>query len=423
MATSGVGKRLRRALANLASLNLRRSRGLSRMGKPVRFRLGFAALGAVLLALIGWAAVGKSKAAKPPADPIVPVAAAKAERRDVPVSVEAIGSALPWQGVTIRAQVSGKLLDVPVREGSYVAAGALLAEIDPAPYRAALLQTQGTLKRDRALLQNARLDLKRYETLAAQDSIAHQQVDTQAALVQQDEGVVMTDEGAVAAAQVNLNYCRITSPVAGRVGVRQVDAGNIVSSSDTTGILIVNQVTPIAVTFTIPEADFQRLSDASSGFSRPLATEAFGQETGADLGSGELSIADNHVDSTTGMVLMKARFANEKRRLWPSQFVNVKLTLNTLKNVVVAPAAAVNHGPNGAYVYVVAANQTAAVRPVVVQLVQDGDAVIKSGVEPGDAVVTDGQLSLKPGSRVNVHPAAIAKTVPADGAGTSGVGA
>ncbi len=373
------------------------------LARPRRFRWGFALLGALLLVLILWLVFGKQKPAKTTKVPTVAVAAAKAVVQDVPVSVTAIGSALPWQGVLIRTQVNGKLLRVPVKEGSYVTAGALLAEVDSAPYRAVLLQAQGALKRDEALLENARLDLKRFVTLAAQDSIALQQRDTQIALVKQDEGVVMTDKGTVAAAQVNVDYCRITSPVTGRVGVRLVDPGNIVSTSDTTGLLIVNQISPIAVTFTIPEGDFERLSQVSDGFTRPLTTQAFGQETGAELGSGELSIADNHVDQTTGMVLMKARFPNPSRSLWPSQFVNVKLTLNTLQHVTTIPAAAVNQGPKGAFVYLVGADHKAVQRPVTVTVTQDDLAVIKSGVSPGDTVVTDGQLSLKPGSVVSIH--------------------
>jgi multidrug efflux system membrane fusion protein len=254
-------------------------------------------------------------------------------------------------------------------------------------------------------LQAAKVDLKRYQTLIAQDSIAKQQVDTQAALVQQDEGLVLIDQGAVAAAQVNVNYCRITSPVAGRVGVRLVDPGNIVSTTDTTGIVTVNQIMPIAVTFTVPQGDFQRLSDVSDNFSRPMATRALSQENGDLLASGALSIADNHVDPSTGTVAMKARFDNAGKHLWPGQFVNVSLTLQTVPHAVVIPAAAVNQGPNGAFVYAVGANRKAVVRPVTVLATQDALAVIKSGVQSGDTVVTDGQMLLKPGTTVAVRQA------------------
>jgi multidrug efflux system membrane fusion protein len=360
-------------------------------------------LGLLLLLMIVWIVLSNHKPKDAKKTPPTPVTVATVSDRDVPVVVTAIGSALPWQGVTIRTQVNGLLKAVTFKEGAYVKAGQLLAEIDDAPYRAVLIQAQGALKRDEALLAEARIDLKRYQTLAAQDSIAKQQVDTQAALVKQDEGTVMIDKGAVAAAQVNVNYCRIVSPVTGRMGVRLVDPGNIVSTADTTGIAIANQVSPIAVLFTIPENDFQRLSDVSHGFTTPLKTEAFGQEDGRKLGDGELSIADNHVDQTTGMVQMKARFANADQHLWPNQFVNVRLTLQTLQHAVAVPVGAVNQGPKGAFAYVVGADKIARVRPLVVDTTQEGIAVIKSGLKPGETVVTDGQMVLKPGAKVAVH--------------------
>ena len=295
---------------------------------------------------------------------------------------------------------------MPVKEGAQVKKGQLLAEIDPAPYRAALLQAQGAERRDEAALEQARIDLQRYQTLLSQNSIAKQQVDTQAALVKQLEGTVMLDKGQVAAAQVNVNYCRIVSPVDGRVGVRLVDAGNIVSTQDTGGIIIVNQVTPIAVTFTVPQGDFQRLANLSAGFSKPLTTQALSQETGAPLGAGELNVADNRVDANTGTVQMKAKFPNTDSKLWPGQFVNVRMTLQTLQHAVTVPATAVNQGPNGPFVFVVeGANDTARMQPVKVTTTQDFTAVIQEGIKPGDTVVTDGQLSLRPGSKVRMRSA------------------
>jgi len=367
-----------------------------------RIRWGFVVLAVVAALLFAWAIFGH-KAPKPAKVPPVAVSVAKVTAQDVAISVSALGAAQPWSSVTVHAQVSGKLLSVAFQEGGYVKAGQLLAQIDPAPYQAALLQAQGALKRDTALLENAKLDLARYQKLAAQDSISGQQVDTQAALVKQDEGVVMVDQGAVDAAQVNLNYCRITSPTTGRVGVRLVDPGNLVSASDTTGIVIVNQIAPIAVTFTVPQGDFQRLAQASNGFSTPLATQAFSQEANEPLDTGQLSIADNHVDATTATVTLKARFPNEGQKLWPGQFVNVKLTLQTLSHAVTVPAAAINQGPNGAYVYVVGADNKAAVRPVAVMTTQDSTAVIKSGLTVGETVVTDGQMSLRAGSTVSTR--------------------
>ena len=372
------------------------------MAAPRRPRWVFILLGVVVVGLVLWALFGH-KGAKPRTMPAVPVAVAKVTVEDVPATISALGTAQAWQGVTINAQVSGKLLYVAT-EGTEVGAGGLLAQIDSAAYRAALMQAQGVLARDRALLQGAKVNLARFQALAAQDSIARQQVDDQTALVKQDEGLVLADQGAVAAAQVNVNYCRIVSQIAGRVGVRLVDPGNIVSPSSATGIVSVNQITPIAVTFTVPQGDFQRLADVSNGFTRPLATEAFSQETGEDLGAGELTVADNHVDPSTGTVALKAKFPNAAKRLWPGQFVNVRLTLQTLSHVTTIPAAAVNQGPNGPFVYVVGTDNKVALRPVTVLTTQDTLAVIQSGLHAGETVVTDGQMSLKPGLAVNVRP-------------------
>jgi multidrug efflux system membrane fusion protein len=367
-----------------------------------RFRWGFVALGVLALALVLWATLGGKKATPAKAH-VVPVTTAEVTVQDVPVTLTELGAAKAWQGVLVRAQVNGKLLRVPVSEGASVRAGQLLAEIDDAPYRAALTQAQGALARDRAILQQARANLARYEMLAKQDSIARQQVEDQAALVKQDEGLVKIDEGAVAAAQVNVNYCRIVAPVAGRVGVRLVDPGNIVSASDTTGIITVNQVTPMAVTVSVPQNDFQTLMGLTEGFDRPLAVEALSQETGSPLGVGEVRIADNHVDASTGTVELKARFDNASARLWPGQFINVKIKLKTLPHAMVIPAAAVNQGPDGAFAYVVGADQKVSARPIVVAVSEGSVAVIKSGLRPGEIVVTDGQMILKPGSKVAVH--------------------
>jgi multidrug efflux system membrane fusion protein len=291
------------------------------------------------------------------------------------------------------------------------------------------MQAEGALKRDEALLADARIDLARYRALQAQNAIASQTVDTQAALVQQDEGTVLLDQGTVAAANVNLGWCRVVSPVTGRVGVRLVDPGNLVSSSGSvsstpstaaatsssapisgsssaTGIVIVNQLQPTAVTFTVPEGDFQRLSDVSDGFRKPMVTKAFSQESGELLDTGQLSIADNRVDPTTGSVELKARFPNTAEKLWPGQFVNVQLTLQVLPRVTTIPVNAVNQGPNGSFLYVVGANKTVSMRPVTVAWTQGTTVVVKSGVRAGETVVTDGQMILKAGSPVRIIPAA-----------------
>jgi membrane fusion protein, multidrug efflux system len=385
----------------------------------------FGVLGAIAVLLALWAIFHKRP--KPPSGPPpIPVSVATAVSQDLPISLTALGAAQAWTSVTILAQVSGKLLSVNFTEGTDVQAGQVLAQIDPAPYQAVLTQAQGTLKRDQALLADARLDLARYQALMAQNAISRQQVDTQAALVQQDEGIVMTDQGSVAAAQVNLNWTRVTSPVTGRVGVRLVDPGNLVSaggsvsstpstaaatnnssstSSSGSGIVIVNQIQPIAVTFTVPEGEFQNLSTLSAGFTKPLTVAAASQETGVVLDTGELSIADNKVDPATGTVELKARFPNTSRQLWPGQFINVQLTTQVLQHVTTIPQTAVNRGPNGSFAYVVGANKIATMRPITVSWTQGVAAVISKGLKPGEVVVMDGQMTLKAGSPVRIVPA------------------
>jgi multidrug efflux system membrane fusion protein len=380
-----------------------------------RHRWVFVALGVVAVALVAWVMFHK-KPVKKPTPPSVPVSVAKATIQDVPVTITALGAAQAWTSDTIVTRVSGMLLSVDFVEGTNVKAGQLLAQVDPAPYRAALTQAQGALERDRALLAGARIDLARYRTLVAQDSIARQTSDDQAALVKQDEGVVLLDEGAVASAQVNLRWCRITSPIAGLAGVRTVDPGNYVAmigagsttsgatgaTTSPTGIVIINEIEPIAVTFSVPQGDYQRLRALSDGFRKPLVTQALSQETGASLGMGELSIADNRVDPTTGTVELKARFANAGDLLLPGQFVNIQLTLQTLSHATTIPAVAVNEGPNGAFAYVVGADQKVSIRPIKVGSTQGATAVITSGLNPGEVVVTDGQSALDAGSAVRV---------------------
>jgi multidrug efflux system membrane fusion protein len=355
------------------------------------------------------------------------VTLATAQSQDIPVSMTELGAAQAWTSVAVLAQVSGKLLSVNFAEGSDVKQGQILAQIDPAPYAAALTQAEGALKRDVAALADAKLNLERYRALEAQNAISKQQADTQAALVNQDEGTVLIDQGAVAAAKVNLDWCTIRSPIDGRAGVRLVDPGNLVSSggsvsstpstasstnassaSSTTNtgssggssIVVINQIKPMAVTFTVPEGDFQHLAQLSDGFRKPFQTKAFSQETGASLGSGELSIADNHIDPTTGTVEMKARFANDGETLWPGEFVNVQLTMQVLEHATTIPLTAVNRGPNGNFAFVVGKNNKATMRPIVLAWTQGPTAIITSGIKPGDVVVTDGQMILKDGSTV-----------------------
>lgn len=378
-----------------------------------RHRVLILAVAAVAIGALCWLALARHKPATGAAAPAVAVTAATATLADVPVSIQALGAAQAWQGVVIRPQVSGRLQRVAVQEGAEIKAGDLIAEIDAEPYRAALMQAQGALKRDQAQLELAQVDLARYRGLAAHESIATQQVDTQQALVKQLEGTLLLDQGLVRAAQINLDYCRIVSPVAGRVGVRLVDAGNLVSTADSGGIVTINQLEPIAVTFSVPQTDFRRLAEVSNSLRHALSVKAYSQEDGQALGTGELSVADNHVDAATGTVQLKARFENAGRELWPGQFVNVQLTLTVLHDALTIPKAAVNHGPDDTYVYVIGTDHTVAVRPITVALIQDANAVIRAGLKPGETVVTDGQMSLKAGSAVQVRGGAVASATAA----------
>lgn len=386
----------------------------------------FLLLGCVALALIAWAVFHKKP--KAPAKPQpVPVTAVRAAARDLPISITTLGAAQAWTSDTIFAQVSGKLLRVNFTEGSEVHAGQILAEVDPAPYRAVLDEAEGTLKRDQATLAGAKRDLIRYQHLQQIDSIARQTVEDQVATVAQDEGTVQLDKGTVAAALVNLRWCSIVSPVTGRAGVRLVDPGNLVSASGSTastpntaaatssasatastgsGIVMINQIQPIAVTFTVPEGDFQRLGALSNGFRKPLPVQAMSQEDGTLLGSGELRIADNKVDPATGTVELKARFANERKSLWPGQFVNVKLAAQTIANATIIPTVAINRGPKGTYVYLIGPGNKAVMQPIVTEGAEGALTAVKSGVKPGDVVITDGQMTLKQGSLVRAVRAA-----------------
>ena len=394
-----------------------------------RLHLILGALVVVAVGLVAWVVL-HHKPAKTAAPHAVPVTVARASAQDLPLTLTTLGAAQAWTSDTILAQVSGKLIRVNFVEGADVKAGQLLAEIDPAPFEAALTQAEGTLRRDRALLAGARRDLTRFQHLLAGNAIARQTAEDQASTVAQDEGTVQIDQGQVAAARINLAYCRILSPISGRAGVRLVDPGNLVSASGASngsssgassssasggaggsssgannggsGIVVINQIQPIAVTFTVPQGQFQRLQDISNSFSRQLSVQAYSQETGKLLDSGQLIAADNRVDTSTGTVLLKARFANPGRKLWPGQFVNVKLTLQTLQNATLIPSAAVNRGPNGQFAFVVGADGHVVSRPLALVTTEGTTAIVKSGVQPGELVVTDGQMTLKKGSLVRV---------------------
>lgn len=329
----------------------------------------------------------------------MPVGVAKARVQNVDVYLNGLGAVTPTATATVRARVDGQLQKLHYKEGQMVKAGDLLAEIDPRSLQAALTQAEGQLARDRALLSSARLDLKRYQTLLAQDSIASQQVDTQAALVKQYEGTVKADEGSVASARLQLSFTRVTAPISGRLGLRQADVGNNVTTSDTNGLVIITQLQPITVVFSIPEDNIPSvLRQLQTG--RKLPAQAWDREQKKKLAEGVLLTIDNVVDSTTGTVKLKAQFPNTDFALFPSQFVNVRLQLNTEEGATVIPTAAIQRGAKGLYVYVVKEDNTVTVRNIKTGPVQDDLTVITDGVAAGETVVIDGLDRLREGAKV-----------------------
>ncbi len=359
---------------------------------------------------------GKTAKGEKPPDVPVAVSVATASVGDLQVRVPALGTVTPLATVTVRTQISGILQKVAFTEGQLVHEGDLLAQIDPRPYEAAVKQMEGNLRRDQALLEDAKLDLKRYEGLVKEDSIAVQTLDTQRATVAQYEGTIESDEGQLSTAQVNLAFTRIVAPVTGRVGLRQVDQGNYVTPGDTNGIVVVNEVQPITVLFAIPEdnvgALVKRLHDGGI-----LKVEAYDRTNSRKLAEGRLLTADNAIDTTTGTIKLRAQFANADGLLYPNQFVNVQLLLDLLPNQIIIPSVAVHRGaPKGVltdFVYVVNGDATVSVRPVTLG-VADGDRVaVSAGLKPGERVVTEGGDRLRDGAPVELPDATPAKKPPA----------
>jgi multidrug efflux system membrane fusion protein len=376
-------------------------------------RRRFPAILIVAVAIAGVAAAGWWYAGQGPAhqqrqgrgfrgaDGPVPVIAAAVRLADVPVYLDGVGTSRALNTVTVRPQVDGKLISVAFKEGQDVKKGDILARIDPVTYQAQFDQAVAKKAQDEALLANGKIDQERYARLVASNSVPKQQLDTQNALVAQYAAQVNLDEAAIENARAILGYTNITAPLDGRTGIRQVDEGNIVHASDATGVVVLTQLQPIAILFSLPQ---QQLGDVTRAQAKgaPLKVDAFGADNKTVIDSGTLRVVDNQVDQTTGTLKLKAEFPNREFQLWPGQFVNVRLLVNTLDQVVVAPTAAVQRGPNGTFAFVVRPDATVAVRPINVARQDESQAVIASGLEADDRVVTTGFARLTDGSKVTV---------------------
>jgi len=340
------------------------------------------------------------------AAPPVPVRTARVEQRAVPVTRTGVGNVLPVMSVTVRARVDGQLDSVAFKEGQDVKAGQLLARIDPRTFQAQLDQSLAQRAKDAATLDNARADLARYEQLIQEDAITRQTLDTQRSLVGQLQAALQNDDAQIAFARVNLSYTTITAPIGGRVGARLVDPGNIVHAADPGGLLVINQIDPIAVQFTLPESAFQAVNAALRGSAGALAVDALDRDTREVLATGQLVLLNNQIDASTGTIALKAQFANSRHKLWPGQSVDARLTLGQRAQALTAPSAVVQRGQDGLFAYVVDAEGAVRVQPITVADADDRLAVISQGLQAGERVVVDGQYRLTPGARVVEMPSA-----------------
>jgi membrane fusion protein, multidrug efflux system len=375
-----------------------------RPGALVR-RVWFYAL-LLLFCAASWGCSGngsKPTSARAAGPQTVPVGVATAERRDFPEYLTGLGSVLAFNTVSIKSRVDGQLVEVNFKEGQNVKKGELLALIDPRPYEVQLSQAQAQLFKDQASLRDAKLNYQRFKDLLQQSgAMSQQQVDTQLATADQLEGAVRADQAQVDNAKLNLVYCHITTPISGRIGIRLVDPGNMVHASDANPLLVVTQLQPITALFTLPE---DQLPEVARRMARgSLQVDAYSRDDQTKLATGKLLTIDNTIDQSTGTGRLKAVFENTESSLWPNQFVNIRLLLDIKKDATVVPAAAIQRGPQGGFVYAVKPDKTVEVRPVTVALTQNNVAAIASGLSPGDVVVTDGQDKLQAGTKVEPRP-------------------
>lgn len=374
---------------------------------PRRSRKGLYVLLAVVLVAVvvlvwkhPWTGDNKIVRGRPPGDQATSVTVARADIGDIQVSVASLGTVTPLTTVTVKSQISGYLMAIDFTEGQEVKKGDVLAQVDDRPYLATLEQFQGNLLRDQALLKNAQLDLSRYQNLSRLDSISRQNVDTQGATVAQYQGAVKTDQGEIDAQKLNIDYARITAPSDGRVGLRQVDVGNYVTPGDTNGLVVLTQLKPISVIFTIPQTELSGVLERLRGGSLPVT--AYASDNSTVVGTGSVSTIDNQIDTTTGTVKLRAMFANDDETLFPNQFVNTSLLVRTVRGALTIPNEAVQRGTPGTYVYLVGADNKVSLRKIAVGVAAAGTTQVLSGLERGDAVVLDGTSRLRAGSAVSI---------------------
>jgi len=375
------------------------------MRADLRRSLRIALVLVIFVAIIAYLTLHNgTKAARPTAPAPISVVTATAKAGDQPIYLTGLGSVVGFKTVTLRTRVDGELMRVAVSEGQMVSAGDLIAEIDPRPFQVQLEQAEGQKERDVALLENARLDAERYRILYSQDSIPKQQLDTQIALVKQDEATVKADQAAIDNAKLQLTYTRITSPINGRIGLRQVDPGNIVHAADQNGLAIITQLQPIAVIFSIPQDNVpQVMKKLRAG--RRLLVEAWDRDLRNKISTGSLLTIDNQADVTTGTVRFKATFANDDNALFPNQFVNARLLVDVKRGAVLVPATAIQRGPETTFVFVVDKDDTVQTRNVVTGTIEAGMASIDRGLSPGETVVIEGVDKLQHGAKVRPTPA------------------
>jgi membrane fusion protein, multidrug efflux system len=360
-----------------------------------------AALAAGGLYFVRSQALEKASAATPAAPP-VPIVAGTVTQHDVPIYLTGVGTVIAYNTDIVRAQIQGQIISINFTEGQTVHAGDLLAQIDPRPYQALIEQYTGNLERDQAQLKNAQANLTRYTSLGDKGWATPQLVETQQAQVSELQAAIKSDQALIDAAKVQLSYTRLTSPIDGVVGIRQIDVGNIISPSNTNGLVVVTQLHPISLIFTLPETSLPQIQQQQQKTKTPLAVLAYNQDDTIKLDQGQLGLVNNEILQTTGSIQLKANFDNKSNLLWPGELVNARLLLDTRHDGLTVPAGVVQQGPKGPYAYVVNPDSTVAIRPIKVAQIADGLALIDSGLSANEQVVVDGQYKLQPGTHVTL---------------------